>query len=847
MKHSSNKGGGDGATRSSSGVYPNGRTSLDLASRLPCLPNDSRSYCGVRHSATGQKGEGGAGDSCSIMEDSPSTITPPTQPSEAMYLMQEWGGKSGAEGGGKATISPTSVAAFPPVEQGPSDTDTCACTPSSSNNNSGATSMFFAEEERGEEAGLKSAVRKEQQLQQSQHASLKSSTDQISSISQPLVEGGSTGSALSTKKKKKADDLLARVKKSRFASSMFSKKKYGSGANSSSNMRSGGAHGTNTGERRVKKKISDGITASTSSASVKPAARATTTAERSTRNSKSGASEPSSIRNAKKTTSDIVPDALEERSVSMEECQQVESQSPTPRRSNSSIQTDLERSIAGGHSPTTSEESIEVLRKSATLDDVLFSTSSGINCGQGQDNGVMITRVRSLRRRQKPEIGSSSNSSGKNNTGDDATCTTSILARPQNVKNRASSSGSQTKTQRRVQEVLSSITFDVPLGKADAERRVAERPWGSSENLIERSRSNMELVTPINAFGRPADGSLNDSLATEGDDSTSAALTIHTFNEHSLGLQDYRDDDDELFYDSDPGVVPVRRQSNQCTAEEGCTLDSCRADRPKIRESEEDGVHLLSMDNSFDDESSFDAMFNLREDEVVRNVVEDARSRRMELIWHPSVKVSDQACFDGHTAPLRCTAWIDMPTPSDQSQSKPDPPRLRWNPSDPHSVVSRKRLQASKNAPYSIDLTEVIKIEPAHHIDRAQHPFGRSQESFFVQTKTDVFLFQAPSDADRDRNIRSIQLIVARHESKRRPTSAMKQSASMRDSLKVTTIEDDGIRCQDIFMPMPPHHSDLCGNSSGTHGDIELVLPCGEDNLTNVFTLQEEAFRSREY
>lgn len=221
----------------------------------------------------------------------------------------------------------------------------------------------------------------------------------------------------------------------------------------------------------------------------------------------------------------------------------------------------------------------------------------------------------------------------------------------------------------------------------------------------------------------------------------------------------------------------------------------------------------------------------------------------MELIWHPTINCSDQERFDGHTAPLRCTAWIDMPSPSDNSHSssKPEPPRLRWNPSDPHSVVSRERLQASKNAPYSINLTEVIKIGPADHIDRAQHPFGRSQESFIVRTKTDAFLFQAPSDADRDRDIRSIQLIVARHESKRRPTSAMKQSASMRDSLKVTTIEEDGVRCQDIFVPLPHHRSEEGGNGLGAHEDIELVLPYGEDNLTNVFTLQEESFHRREH
>lgn len=179
--------------------------------------------------------------------------------------------------------------------------------------------------------------------------------------------------------------------------------------------------------------------------------------------------------------------------------------------------------------------------------------------------------------------------------------------------------------------------------------------------------------------------------------------------------------------------------------------------------------------------------------------------------------------------------------------SRPEPPKLRWNPSDPHSVVSRKRLQASKNAPYTINLTEVIKIEPAARIDRAQHPFGRSSSSFVVQTTTGKFLFQAPSDADRDRDIHSIQLIVARHESKRsiRPMSATKHNEGMRDSIRVTTIEDDGIRCHGKLMVT--HPVDQGGHAGiDAHEDIEVVLPYGEDNLTNVFTLQEQSYLARE-
>lgn len=187
----------------------------------------------------------------------------------------------------------------------------------------------------------------------------------------------------------------------------------------------------------------------------------------------------------------------------------------------------------------------------------------------------------------------------------------------------------------------------------------------------------------------------------------------------------------------------------------------------------------------------------------------------MEVIWHPTMSLSKDNRFDGHNTPLRCTAWIDSPAESR--------PTLKWSPSDPHSIMSPERLQASRNAPYDIDLTSVVRVDAVDKIDRAQHPFGRSQNSFSVQTKSDVFLFQAPSRADQEKNMRAIQFILARIESTKQPSpmATPEGISALRDGMMVMTIE--GL------------HEDEFVDNAG----IEVVLPYNYSNASDAFAIEE--------
>ena len=202
------------------------------------------------------------------------------------------------------------------------------------------------------------------------------------------------------------------------------------------------------------------------------------------------------------------------------------------------------------------------------------------------------------RRKEQEKVIESSNriSDHRHNTED------SSMSQPSKVKNRASSGGCQSRsnTRRRIQEVLSGITFDLPVVKATTE--IGERPGG--ESFIGRARSDMDLASTCTP-GQCNDSSVDDSVSICSDGSSS-----------TTALQS----ESELFYDSDPGIVsPISNNSGIASGCASQTGASASNDIGTI----EDGVHLLSMDNSFDDERSFDAMFDIHQDEeLVLDVLE---------------------------------------------------------------------------------------------------------------------------------------------------------------------------------------------------------------------------------
>ena len=484
----------------------NGRavqTPRDLGERLTHLPS-SESH-----------GEGGGcGAAASVMGDS--MVTPPNQISEAMYLQQEWLGKSSTASAtfGGAGASPTDVAAFPAFDD-----------------NIGAS---------------KDAT-----------AGTNLSTNEIKGDSQAIKthlvpdKPNETTSAPSSRRKKKPDDLLAQMRKTRFLkSSMFSKKNCGSAKSSTSSSRAS--------SKKKKKAASRSIT--------RPDAGTSFVNGSKHNEGKSGKVGPTQKR-------------LQVNDVTLD----------TEQHAGCSGRRSLARPLE--------EEWIEVGRTSDTVDNVLLgmsthggsgsSDSGDISIDNDDVDEVVMTRVQSPRSLVAIE-GCDDASTSSAGLVEPPPITSRLLprtTRPQNAKNRATSSDSLSRRERRMQEVLSSLTFDVPTSVAGTESRAVELPWRSVDTAIQHA----DVV-------------------------------------------------DDKFYDSDPGVAPVRRKSLASDADEN-SVHSTNGGMEATADGAvpgEGGVHMLSMNNSFDDESSFvDAMYQLR-DEEVRNVLKVSASnlsRMSEIQW----------------------------------------------------------------------------------------------------------------------------------------------------------------------------------------------------------------------
>jgi hypothetical protein len=61
-----------------------------------------------------------------------------------------------------------------------------------------------------------------------------------------------------------------------------------------------------------------------------------------------------------------------------------------------------------------------------------------------------------------------------------------------------------------------------------------------------------------------------------------------------------------------------------------------------------------------------------------------------------------------------------------------------------------------------VDLLDICRVRPVEKIDRRLHPFAVTQKSFFIETQSDLFLFQAQCETERDRIVYGLKLVIAR-------------------------------------------------------------------------------------
>ena len=116
-------------------------------------------------------------------------------------------------------------------------------------------------------------------------------------------------------------------------------------------------------------------------------------------------------------------------------------------------------------------------------------------------------------------------------------------------------------------------------------------------------------------------------------------------------------------------------------------------------------------------------------------------------MWHPT-----QTNEDSNLKPVCVKAWIEAGVYLSNGNFLL--PKLTW------SRACRDDIQ--EIALKGLDLLDICRICPTKKVDRQQHPFAITHKSFFIETHTDIHVFQAQSTIERDRIVYGFKLVVAR-------------------------------------------------------------------------------------
>ena len=124
-------------------------------------------------------------------------------------------------------------------------------------------------------------------------------------------------------------------------------------------------------------------------------------------------------------------------------------------------------------------------------------------------------------------------------------------------------------------------------------------------------------------------------------------------------------------------------------------------------------------------------------------------NERFTLMWHRTQTQKDQ-----NLSPLCVRVWIESGVYLNDGTFLL--PKLTW------SKASQVDPLTHTTTLEKIDLLDICRIRPTMNIDRRLHPFALTQKSFYVETQSEVFVFQGQTIEERDRIVYGLKLVVAR-------------------------------------------------------------------------------------
>ena len=125
-------------------------------------------------------------------------------------------------------------------------------------------------------------------------------------------------------------------------------------------------------------------------------------------------------------------------------------------------------------------------------------------------------------------------------------------------------------------------------------------------------------------------------------------------------------------------------------------------------------------------------------------------------MWHPT-----QSKQNSNRSPICVRVWIESGVYL--ADGTFILPKLSWMRASVDQKVDRKPKYPQQNKVLqAVDLLDICRICPTETIDRERHPFPSASKSFYVETGTELFMFEAQNSVERDRIVYGLKLVVAR-------------------------------------------------------------------------------------
>eukprot|EP00978_Attheya_sp_CCMP212_P033560 scaffold135859_cov63-Attheya_sp.AAC.3 len=207
-----------------------------------------------------------------------------------------------------------------------------------------------------------------------------------------------------------------------------------------------------------------------------------------------------------------------------------------------------------------------------------------------------------------------------------------------------------------------------------------------------------------------------------------------------------------LNYDSDPESSRPKLNRNILRQmlnrnRTGGSASDCNDD--VFKEGSLGGMNVIVMPSTQGDEEVVDS----HKTDPMTEFKQEITNGHLTLLWHPT-----QSMEKNSLSPVCVKLWVELGSRFGGTYVQP---KLMWVPAH-EGKLEKKQLNISEKMPEAVQLLDVCRVLAATEVDRDLYPLAYKARSFFVETISDVFLFEAESASERDRFVHGMKLVIAR-------------------------------------------------------------------------------------